>query len=230
MSESTDKKYVSAFDLFTKSVDLIKENLQLFAIVNSIPLLMTLLSALNGSKGGEFAVDSASGALSVNWAAVLGVSLGVGAVLVVVSAVLQTMALRLELDVAKGTKTTLSKLWEFCQKYFFRLLGLGFIMALFIGAGLILLVVPGIILITRYFFAPYVMIDENLGIFASLKRSSELSKDNWGAIWSVIGVTLLISFVPTFIGKIGEVIAALLGIAYSVAPALRYLEVKKASK
>ena len=229
MSESTDRKYVSAFDLFTKSVNLNKENLQLFAIVNSVPLLITLLSAFNGDRSGDI-TTTAGGSTSINWAAVLGVSLGVGVVLLVISAVFQVMALRLELDVAKNVKTSMGKLWEFCQKYFFRVIGLGIIMAIMIGLGLILLIVPGIILITRYFFAPYVMIDEDLGIFAALKRSTELSKNNWGAIWSVIGVTLLISFVPSLLGKVGDVIAALLGIAYSVAPALRYLEVKKASK
>lgn len=228
MSTSTDQKFVSAFSLFPKSYNAIKRNWKLFAIINSVSLVMTILSALNGNE--KDALRDTSGTMTINWAAVLGVSLGIGIILLVIGAVLQVMALRLELSTAQEKSTNLQQLWEFARKYFFRLVGLGIVGGAAIVGGLILLIVPGIILITRFFFAPYIMIDKDLGIIDSLKASSEMSKDAWGPIWSVIGVILLISIVPSWFGSVGAIVAALLGIAYSVAPAYRYLELKKATK
>jgi hypothetical protein len=232
MSTATDKKFVSAFDLFPKSLNLVKEHWQLFTLVNIMSLLSAVLAfGHSGASTGTSDANSLSAITSPGaLATILGISMGMAAVLVVIGAVLQVMELRLTLDVAQKVKTDTGKLWEFTRQYFFRLLGLGIVAGLLIVGGLILLIVPGVILITRYFFAPYVMIDENLGIMASLKRSTELSEGMWGPIWSVIGVTLLLALIPSFFGKVGDLVAALLAITYSVAPALRYLEVKKASK
>jgi hypothetical protein len=231
MSASSDKKFVSAFDLLPKSFNLVKKHWQLFALVNIMSILSGLLALAHSNNVTTRDTSSLSTITSpAALAAILGISAGIAVIFMVIGAVLQVMELRLTLDVARGNKTDAGKLWEFTRQRFFRLLGLGLVAGLFIVGGLILLIVPGIILITRYFFAPYVMIDENLGIRDSLKRSTELSEGMWGPIWSVIGVTILLALVPSFFGKVGAFIATLLAIAYSVAPALRYLEVKKASK
>ena len=73
------------------------------------------------------------------------------------------------------------------------------------------------------------MASEDLGVLDAMRRSAELSKGRWKQIWGVILVMILISVVPSiFFGRVGSLVATLLGAAYSVAPALRYLELKRA--
>jgi uncharacterized membrane protein len=91
---------------------------------------------------------------------------------------------------------------------------------------LILLVIPGLIMIRRYFLAPYVMLDKKVGIREAMDQSAELSKINTGSVWGIIGVSFLIALVNV-IPIIGGLASFSLGALYSVAPAMRYLQLKK---
>ena len=81
-------------------------------------------------------------------------------------------------------------------------------------------------MLRRYFLAPYVMLDTNCGIKEAMDKSATMSKPYSRAIWGVIGVMLLIGFINV-IPYIGWMVAFVLGMLYSVAPALRYQELKK---
>lgn len=244
------KEIRKAFDLLPKSYNLIKRNLQLFAILNTIPFVLVVLSAVNGQTE---PVKNADGSYTIDWAAALGVSAGIAAIFIVISVVLQIMSLRLTLDVSTGKKSSLGRLWNFAKEYFMRLVGMA-VIATVVAIGLVLLImgiptalfgalgVPAlglivgamalmvvmVILTARYFLAPYVMIDYDLGIVDSFNKSKEMSAGHGLQVVSVIVVSVILSIVPTLLGRVGSIIAALLGIAYSVAPALRYLEIKKA--
>jgi hypothetical protein len=74
--------------------------------------------------------------------------------------------------------------------------------------------------------APYVMIDKNTGIQESLTKSAAISLKNTGAVWGIIGVLFLIGLV-NIIPYFGGLAAFVLGSLYSVAPALRYQQLKK---
>jgi uncharacterized membrane protein len=117
-------------------------------------------------------------------------------------------------------------LWHVVKSMGWRLLGLYVVMGLIILVGLILFIIPGLILIRRYFLAPYVMIDKKVSIREALDHSAALSKLNAGSIWGIIGVMILIGMV-NIIPIIGGLASFVLGSLYSVAPALRYQELKK---
>ena len=70
------------------------------------------------------------------------------------------------------------------------------------------------------------MLDEKLGVRDSMHRSAELSKLNPGSVWGIIGVMLLIGLV-NIIPILGGLASFALGGLYSVAPALRYQQLKK---
>src|SRR5687768_2976209 len=72
------------------------------------------------------------------------------------------------------------------------LLGQSVVMSILIVVGLILLIVPGIILAYRFFFAPYVLVDQNVGIFEALKRSRQLVKGKAAELGGLIGANLLV--------------------------------------
>lgn len=57
-----------------------------------------------------------------------------------------------------------------------------------VAVGLILLIVPGIIIAVRFSLYPYFIIDQNLGVIASLEKSWESVK---GATWKVFCFSLV---------------------------------------
>lgn len=219
----------SSFDLFDKSSAAVKRNLKVF-IVLYIPGLISALSSYQNKpedqSGFAMISDNVSG-LPVSAIVALGAATALLVAIFMIAGILyQTALFGLELESSKGKIATYAQLWQIAKKYSLRLLGLGIVAGIYITLGLILFIVPGLILIRRYFLAPYALVDKDMGIMEAMRYSTEISKAYSGYIWGVIGVTILIAMtnvVPIF----GALIALVLGVLYSVAPALRYQELKK---
>ena len=212
-------KPVSAFLLFKKSYELIWQNLRLFILVAGVGLVAQVLSSLQikvPEGQNTFSSLSPQGA-------------GLFAVAIIVAVVFYTMSVKLQLSVAQGKKTSMGELWDFARDNTFRMVGLGIVISVVVLAGIVAFIVPGIIFIRRYVLAPYVMADKQTGIFESMKISADLSKPFSLAIWGVIGVSLLISLISVF-GELAAIVSAVMSVLYSVAPALRYTELKRLSK
>lgn len=69
------------------------------------------------------------------------------------------------------------------------LIGLAIVVGLCVGVGLILLLIPGIILYVIWAVASPALVEENVGVFGALGRSSRLTK---GARWKVFGLELVV--------------------------------------
>lgn len=72
---------------------------------------------------------------------------------------------------------------------------------LIVVGGLLLFIVPGVIWAVKYMYMPYLVIDEDLGPLAAMKKSSQMTQgikwDLWAfsftaAIYSYLGVLLLV--------------------------------------
>ncbi len=111
-------------------------------------------------------------------------------------------------------------------KYFWRLLGLSIVFGFMFLIGLLLFIVPGIIVLRRYYLSFYYLVDKDLDIKTAMKKSAKASELNKGAIYGVIGVSLLFGLFGIFPG-IGTIIGTILQFLYSVAPGLRYQEMRK---
>ncbi len=223
----------SAFSLFSKSWTGVKRNMNAFAIVYALPLIATLVSmfnALDGTNNVEpTAVDLSAtfgGWSPLSIVSILGGAFVVMIIFAFLGSILQTMMHVLELQTAAGKTVEIGAVWQTSKPLIWRMFGLQItIAAIFVGSFL-LLIIPFFFAVRRYFLAPYYMVDKNLTIKEALKQSAAQSKSFAGAIWGVIGVIILLSFtgvVPVF----GGLISFCLGIAYSVAPAIRYFEIKK---
>ncbi len=132
----------------------------------------------------------------------------------------------LQLQVAKGKIVGLIEAVSDSLKYFWRIIGFNFLFALFIFLGLIAFIVPGLIVLRRYFLTPYFLIDQNLSVKEAMSASAQASILHSKAIWGVIGVSVLFSvfnIVPVW----GGLAVLILTTLYSCAPALRYLELSK---
>jgi hypothetical protein len=238
-SASRNKSEVgSVFDLPAKSFQIVKDNWQLFAVVNILTILSAVANTFNTNRNDGHAWGSDKnfngGFLSGGEiAAVLGIGF-IGVILfVLLSVFFYTMSTRLALDTTSGKKADINKLVDAAKKYWVRMLGLILLSGLLVGVGLILLIIPGLIILGRIIFAPYLMIERDLDIVDSLKASNEMTKDRQGDVWSAIGLFLLISIFCSAIENIpvaGPMIGTALAIAFSLILVLRYQEIKGSAK
>jgi len=224
----------SATDLFGKSYQLVSKNLSIFIIIFSAQALFTLWNILDWFSADPSATATTSDGIWAGLSAVIGLhtvppsgaAIGFLAALMVVAVVLALMQPILVLRAAKGESPTLKHLWDEFKQKGLRLLALQILAAAAIVVGFILLIVPGIIMIWRLFLAPYILIDKNTSIKQAISRSWSMSRGYFSPIWAVILVMILFGLIG-FIPVAGVAAGFLLGVAYSVAPALRYLEIKK---
>lgn len=229
-----------AFDLFRPSYEIVRKNIWIFGPLYAIPFIFALHSWL-WSPSGPNAVHhhwwgdwqnfgpgwSASPVPVFTSYAFVGFALIWFIFVIAAGTIVQIMNQEAQLQGAEGKAITFDKLWAVVKQIGWRMLGLYIVVALFIIGGLILLIVPGLIMIRRYFLSPYVMLDKRpKTISEAMEISAKISKPHSGSIWGVIGVMFLIGLISV-IPVVGWLASFLLGMFYSVAPALRYQELKK---
>jgi len=144
-------------------------------------------------------------------AALLARSTG-GALLSLILSVVATLwytgvVVRLVQDVQDGhLDQSVGQLFSSVTPVLLPLLGLGIVAGICIGIGFLLLIVPGLILLTIWAVAAPVLVLERKGVFASLGRSRELVKGNG---WQVFGVIVAIFVIELVIGLVVGAIGAI---------------------
>lgn len=227
----------SAFDLFTPSKELVLKNIWIFGPLYAVPLIFWIHSWIWSPLPNQHVTWWHSGdGFSIGWPGgplptystflLVGFSFLWLLIIMAVGTIAQIMSQAAQLDAAEGRRLDFAVLWATVRELGWRLLGLYIIVGISVVVGLFLLVVPGIILIRRYFLAPYVMLDKKLGILDSMQKSTDLSKVNPGSIWGVLGVMLLIGMI-NIVPIIGGFVSFIIGSLYSIAPALRYQQIKR---
>lgn len=224
---SSPKQPIGVFALFQKSAELVESHLKLFVIVNLIPIIVTIAQAAPDTvKLEDGKLQTMSGTALSGLASGIIISLVLA---VIVGSVISTLlSFFLSMQAPHSKKITFGDIWEPYRNLGLRLFMLFLAMTFLILAGLILFVVPGIILLRRYYLAPYVLIDQKCSISEALSRSAQLSKPYKGAVWSLIVLSLVISLFSLF-PPLGTALGVAFGIAFSVAGPLRYFELKKLS-
>lgn len=230
MAREKTVELTGAFELFSKSSALVQKNIPTFAAVYLLPFLINL-ATLRRTWGGNNSSDLSSFSLfsslsSLSSGTLFGFGIAIGVLVFTAWLVVNALTIGLLSETAKGKKPRLDDLWIYVRKYWWKLFAMSVLVALMTVGGLILLIIPGLIVIRRYFLAPYVLVDKDVSILEAMRRSAAMSKPHAGHIWSIIGVSALLSL-PSIIPIIGWAISFILTILYSVAPALRYQELKK---
>ena len=126
---------------------------------------------------------------------------------------------------ARHKKIDLKAAFAAAPPLFWRMFFLNLLTIITVFAGLILLIVPGIIFGLRLALAPYYLVDQNLGIMEAYKASWHGTKGHLGKLWGIIGVSLLM-ILPAFT-IIGIPVTIYLLFMYSAAGALLYLHLTK---
>ena len=105
---------------------------------------------------------------------------------------------------AAGKDTPLSTLWE-SYSQFIPLAVMLVLMGLLIVGGFFLLVLPGIYLAVAYSFAPYLMIEKNMGVWEALETSRKAITTCWWRYFGLLLIAVLLFIVGTIPLLIGLV-------------------------
>jgi hypothetical protein len=93
------------------------------------------------------------------------------------------------------------------------IIGLSICLGLAVGLGAILLLVPGLILLSMFFVSLPACVVEGLGPFQSMGRSSALTK---GHRWKIFGIWILLMIVAGVVGSIITTILSVAGLVVAV--------------
>ena len=223
----------SPLELLPKSYRLVKDNLNIFVMLYSVPALFAIWNTLNWFTDDKTTWSDERSSLT-NWfgsfsglevSAPGGVSAGLAVLLGVVAIAFSLMQIILTLRVSQGKRPDIHAVWKEFTRKGLKLLLLVIVLGILILVGFILLIVPGVILLWRLFLAPYIMLDQDTGIEESIRRSWRLTRNHAWPIYGIILVSILFSITGAF-PYLGPVMAFLLAVAYSCAPALRYQELR----
>jgi uncharacterized membrane protein len=105
---------------------------------------------------------------------------------------------------AAGKETPVSTLWEPYSQAI-PLIVMFVLMAVLIIAGFFLLVLPGIYLSIAYSFAPYLIVEKNMGVWEALETSRKAITQYWWRYFGLMLVAMLliiIGSIPVLIGLI----------------------------
>ena len=105
---------------------------------------------------------------------------------------------------AAGKDTPVSTLWE-PYSHALTLIVMFVLMAVLIVAGFFLLVLPGIYLSIAYSFAPYLIVEKNMGVWEALETSRKAITQYWWRYFGLMIVALvliIIGAIPLLIGLI----------------------------
>jgi hypothetical protein len=225
-----------AFDLFNPSKEIVLKNIWIFGPLFAVPLIFGIHSWIwaphpaNGThhwwQPAGFDGSQIGGPFPDYSSLLIGFSVFWLIFVIISGTIASIMAQAAQLDAVEHRHLDFQILWRTCRELGVKMLGLYLATGLLVVIGLVLFIVPGLIFLRRYFLAPYVMLDKKVGIREALEESSALSKLNTGAIWGIIGVMFLIGLVG-IIPFIGGIISFILGALYSIAPAIRYHQLKQ---
>ncbi len=201
----------SAFSLFKPSYEALMRNIWTFLGLFLVPLgglLLTIPLAVAGrSHGGASMV-------------VVLVGLASGIFFLFTGAAMPYV----QLKGAQGQQITLGEALRVGLKHFWRFWGASLLVGLLVGIGLLLLIVPGLFILQRFYLTIYYIYDQDMGVIEAMKKSAADAKQFSGAVWGLIGVNFLISLIniiPLFF-----LLVIILQLLYVCAPAIRYLQIK----
>lgn len=226
-----------AIDLFWKSKDIVLRNWKAFLALNVIGALIAVFDVFDRLGGNKAAdkltrdnvVDKLSNpSWNFNTPDNMSFFVGFGVLMLIVAIILESMLVILALRSAQGGHPTLKKVWSEFKEKGLRLVVQIIFVGLLTALGFILLIVPGVILLWRLFLAPFILVDKNTGIMESIKQSWHMTRRFAWPVYSILLFTLLIAL-TSVTPIVGGLIAFALGLLYTVAPALRYEEIKKLS-
>jgi hypothetical protein len=168
----------------------------LVAVVAAAPTVLLIQRNVDALAGGTPTPDLF---LMVAIGVVLAMVLGMLSQAVMLHAAFQAMRLR-PVSFGDSLRVGLARVIP--------ILLLAIVMGFLMGLGFLLLIVPGLILMTMWFVGTPACVVERTGPWTSLKRSAALTK---GHRWKIFGLILLLFIINLIVSQILEVVLLLVG-------------------
>lgn len=204
-----------AFSLFKPSWDAFKVNFETFIWQLLLPTALIGLAFLGGVLA--FVVDSP----------LLYALAGLAALAVLCLSVVVTAAIvKTQLDSVRQKTVGFRQSLREIQGFVWRLVGLFVVCSIVIGLGFILFIVPGLFAMQRLLLAPYFLVDQNVGVWESMRRSWRAGKKFSAPVWGVVAIIAVVNLIG-WVPFVGWVISLVLTVMYLNAPALRYIQILK---
>jgi hypothetical protein len=176
---------LSVGSVVERSFALLGQHFAKFMVLTAVPLIPGLLLSFADTA---MKAHQPGGKLSGNPSELLGLALAVMVLAFVsmIAIIISQTALAfaayqavcgIPISVAGAFRAGLGRFWPFVGMIILEMIGL--------GLGLVLLVIPGMILLTMWYMSVSVCVVERLGPVASLRRSAELSR---GSRWQIFGL------------------------------------------
>lgn len=157
-------------------------------VIGAVPgLLMTLMFYSSGMLN---PAAVANGTISMS--AFYGATLVSSLTGLVISSLVQAALTRATVSADEGVKVGIGDSLAAALRVVVPLVGLIVLWALGVGLGFLLLIVPGIILMTMWAVAVPSLVVERVGIIGAFRRSAELTK---GSRWKIFGLLLVLAVV-----------------------------------
>lgn len=202
------------------------------ALVASVPAVLLIQRNVDAMSAGAPSPDLF---LMIGIGLVLAIVFGMISQAVMLHAAFQAMRLR-PVSFGESLRVGLSRVIP--------VILLAFVMGFLMGLGFLLLIVPGLILLTMWFVATPACVVERTGPWTSLKRSAALTK---GHRWRIFGLILLLFIINLIVSQILEVVlflsgsdilstlgkliwAALYGAYYAIAAVMAYHDLRVAKE
>jgi uncharacterized membrane protein len=157
------KQIFSIKESLSAGWDIFIKNWKLFILIS---ITTAILSSIQGKVNDE---EARSAAVIISIA------------IAVLSTIIDLGVLKVTINIFDKKKAEYLDIFRY-TKYFWRYLGASILYGLLITAGLILLIVPGIIWALKYSIVLNLIVDKDMGVFESFKKSGELTN---GVKWQL---------------------------------------------
>jgi hypothetical protein len=214
-----------AISLFVPGTRIIRDNFWTFLVLQILPFLYTsaiFAFSIGITTGRDAAGNETFSVSPLFWAMIIP-----GVIYTILSYAPLTYTY---LKTAAGNEVGLREAVTKGLPFLLRLIGLNILIALMVIGGFILFIIPGFIVLRRYYLAPYYLIDRKVTISQALSQSARESKQFSWSIYAIFGIYFLVSSLTWFIPVLGNYISTVLELLYGPAPSLRYQEIKAAYK
>jgi hypothetical protein len=180
---------------FSRTFTLLRRNFPIYFAIGAVAAAPALLF----QKAGALLSDD-TGA----WA-MLG-----GLLMLLLGPITQAITLHVAFQDMRGRPVSLIEAVRAAFGRLLPLIGLFICMGLAIAVGALLFIVPALVLMTMWYVAISACIVERLGVFASMERSSALTK---GHRWAIFGTWLLLLITGAILASVLESVLGLSGSA-----------------
>ncbi|RLG51054.1 MAG: hypothetical protein DRN96_05925 [Thermoproteota archaeon] len=199
-------------DYFTRAWEIAKTHYVLFvpmviaafvSLIYSILVVGSIFAAITG-----FTPLGPRGPVMPGLRWIAGIAAG-GIIVAVVTIVLEGWCIALVKEYMEGRVPDLSTSFSYTISRALPLVAVSLVVALAVGIGLMLCVIPGIVLAVLLALAPQAVIVDGMGVLDSIGKSFDIGKRNFFELLIILIVVIVVAAILSMIPKIGGFLATL---------------------